>query len=393
MSAILVTPPEIRSKAEQLLNHARAIQKSLEGSDQVIVPLSSELFSGWKADDFRRRYQTQRERLLQLHQMVTRLSSMLQEAANAFEKADQAAASLQSSGDIAAWLAQIAGMKWPERFQKLDELLKEIQRIKESFALKRPIELIETDIAAVDKQIAELQAKRAEADKKAKDLLNQILPDLPLTGDEGKDGLIPWWRVKADDYEDEVAEYDRQIAELQTQKRTLETEKQLSIQDLNALKLAESKRSELQKVIDVGVPADGPTRSDLLGSKYGLGGCTHYVAEKRNVTDFGGGHPGHAYQWAEQARSAGFDTGAVPVKGAIMVFQPGVMGVDAGAGHVAYVESVVRDGDSYKVTISEANTIYKDGHFVRGVHTSPRTREVTIPATGKQGVEFVYEKH
>jgi surface antigen/uncharacterized protein YukE len=387
MAVILITPPELRSKAEQLLEHARVIQQSLDGSDQVIVPLNGEIFSGARADDFRLRYQTRREQLLKLHQMVTRFATMLQEAANAFEKADQAAQS--SVGNIAAWIAQIGAMKWTERFQSLKDLLALIQSLEEPFALRRPIELIETDIASVDQKIAELQAKRAEAEKKAKDLLNQIVPDFPLTGD--RDGLP--WRVKADDYEDEMAEYDRQIADLQGQKRDLETEKQLSIQNLEALKLAESKKSELQRVIDAGIPADGPTRSDLLGSKYGLGGCTHYVAEKRNVTDFGGGHPGHAYMWAEQARSAGFDTGGVPVKGAIMVFQPGIMGADKGAGHVAYVENIVSDGDSYKITISEASTIYRDGVFVRGVHTSPTTRVVTIPATGQQGVEFIYDKH
>jgi len=74
------------------------------------------------------------------------------------------------------------------------------------------------------------------------------------------------------------------------------------------------------------------------------GYCTWWVANKRSVP-----WGGNAWEWWYQARQYGFAEGQVPKVGAIMV-----QGITAWSpvGHVAYVESVNRDGS---FTVSEMN--------------------------------------
>jgi surface antigen len=133
-----------------------------------------------------------------------------------------------------------------------------------------------------------------------------------------------------------------------------------------------------------------------------LGGCTNYVAQKRDVSDFPNasgqpGHPGDAQYWDNQARQAGYEVGSRPVVGSIMVFEPdhgkpnGIMNVHDTAGHVAYVEKVERIDGGYKVTISQASTKYVDGQFVRGTYINQNTMTVTVN-DGQQAASFVYDK-
>ena len=123
-------------------------------------------------------------------------------------------------------------------------------------------------------------------------------------------------------------------------------------------------------------------------------GCTNYVAEKRDVSDFGGGHPGDASAWDNQARDAGYDVGGRPAKGAIMVLegQNDVMKVDQTAGHVAYVENIEKVDGGYNVTVSQANAQYDSkGNFVRGTYINPNTKTVFVK-DGANGVSFIYDK-
>ncbi len=86
------------------------------------------------------------------------------------------------------------------------------------------------------------------------------------------------------------------------------------------------------------------------GSVYGppnpfpWGQCTWWVAHKRSVP-----WSGNAWEWWANARKMGFAEGQVPRPGAIMV-----QGISywSGYGHVAYVESVEKDGT---FTVSEMN--------------------------------------
>jgi surface antigen len=79
-------------------------------------------------------------------------------------------------------------------------------------------------------------------------------------------------------------------------------------------------------------------------NRFPWGYCTWWVANKRPIP-----WSGNAYEWWWQARQFGFAEGQVPKVGAIMV-----QGISAWSpvGHVAYVESVNRDGS---FTVSEMN--------------------------------------
>jgi surface antigen len=85
-----------------------------------------------------------------------------------------------------------------------------------------------------------------------------------------------------------------------------------------------------------------------------------------------------ARYWAKNAAAAGLKIGHVPRAGAIMVFQPGVLGAARPGGHVAYVERVRRNG-SFEVSEMHAPRIW-------GVTYAWLTR-----ADGRhRGVSYIY---
>ncbi len=88
--------------------------------------------------------------------------------------------------------------------------------------------------------------------------------------------------------------------------------------------------------------AAGTVTGTANGFFYGY--CTWWVAHKRYIP-----WRGNAYQWWWNARSFGFAEGAAPRPGAIMAM--GISGTSP-QGHVAYVESVNRDGS---FLVSEMN--------------------------------------
>lgn len=96
------------------------------------------------------------------------------------------------------------------------------------------------------------------------------------------------------------------------------------------------------------VAAAGPVSAPAGNSAgYSFGYCTWWVSHKRLIP-----WHGMAYQWWSVARSYGFAEGSTPRVGAVMVMGAGMAGASAGAGHVAYVESVNANGS---FVISEMN--------------------------------------
>jgi len=85
---ILITPPELRSKAQQLRDHAKAIFYAIENTDQQIATLNIDQFAGIRADTVRGRYQANRESLLVIDAKIVSFADQLEIAANVFEKAD-----------------------------------------------------------------------------------------------------------------------------------------------------------------------------------------------------------------------------------------------------------------------------------------------------------------
>lgn len=122
----------------------------------------------------------------------------------------------------------------------------------------------------------------------------------------------------------------------------------------------------------------GPTT--VPGVLANTAGCTNYVLRRVNLNDMGRWPDAH--EWNNAAQNAGYVVSDAPPEGSqgsVMVFEPGVAGTHAGAGHVAYVEQVVRDPDgTLKVTISEANPVYSNGAVVWGTHTPPTTRTLAL---------------
>lgn len=67
------------------------------------------------------------------------------------------------------------------------------------------------------------------------------------------------------------------------------------------------------------------------------GQCTWFAAQMR--PDLLGSVWGDAWDWANEARRAGYRTSSVPAVGAVVVFQPGAQQA-TWQGHVAYVTAV-----------------------------------------------------
>ena len=287
--------------------------------------------------------------------------------------------------DRQALEAEYAKKRWSDVFAREETLPREIasleQResdlIDEKAALQRQIHDYDTQQEALLERRAQLEAERNQ-------LLNKVLPSWPPRPGFDDGAIDAPWRTRADEIEDEIGKIDQQLSMLDQQRQIAATKladvNHSLAQTRNQLRTARTEYDVIQQRIGRGVPADGPTRKDLITSKnYGLAGCTNYVAKKRDVTDFpnlGNGKPGHpmdAHLWDDQARRAGYEVGTQPVKGSIMVFEKGTLGVDRGAGHVAYVEKVERRGGGFVVQTSEAGTVRQHGHAVRGTHTPPRT--------------------
>ena len=312
-----------------------------------------------------------------------------------------------------ALVAYYKDQTWQTKFDeeaRINQEISELEALIPEDVRDRDLGDLDREISDIEGQIAELEAKKKHEEAEAEKLLNRLVPDWPLQKDDDG-GLL---RSLADDHEDLAAQYESEIKDLQEHKLELESQHE----KLDHLQTLYNQRGALNQVVDAGIPSDGPMKNTWLHNQ--LGGCVHYVSEKRDVSawpnDAGKpGHPLNAKEWSGQAVAAGYEVGDRPVKGAIMVMNSdelphstkgyaywtdsdgGKQYTNGTAGHVAYVEDVntiYKDGKTlYEVTISEANTMYReDGSFVRGAHTTPTTRTVTIdPQTLENGVDFIYD--
>jgi surface antigen len=82
--------------------------------------------------------------------------------------------------------------------------------------------------------------------------------------------------------------------------------------------------------------------------------------------------------WDDMARAARMAVGTVPRAGAVVIFDPGVLGTSAATGHIAYVEAV---GDDGTFTISEMNAPLPWQVTYRTIRTA---------AVAQGGISFVY---
>lgn len=165
----------------------------------------------------------------------------------------------------------------------------------------------------------------------------------------------------------ELTSINQEIRELESQSRS-----NLSVAEARRLEELYDQRGQLD-----GLMRDGVTVGRPGPNNFPEGQCTWYVASRREI----GPLHGHARFWSGVASDTGYDVGEVPVKGSIMVWQPGVHNADQNYGHVSFVERVIpnRDG-TFTVEFTDNLNMNAD---------SP-TRIVITP--GEEGVSFIYDR-
>jgi hypothetical protein len=144
----------------------------------------------------------------------------------------------------------------------------------------------------------------------------------------------------------------------------------LSKEDAGHLRALREERGELYALIE-----DGIAPSTQRYNGFPEGQCTWYVATRRDVASLNG----HAHTWAEKAIENNYEVGDIPVKGSVMVWQPGVHGADEQYGHVSHVEEVLPNSDG-TFTVK-----YTDNH-------NPEAPRIVRIRPGEEGVDFIYER-
>jgi surface antigen len=116
------------------------------------------------------------------------------------------------------------------------------------------------------------------------------------------------------------------------------------------------------------VPVFNPVSGGPVSNHFPGGYCTWYVAGRRDIPWFG-----NAIDWWQNAQPYGYAEGSQPQVGSIMVTRESVV-----YGHVAYVESVNKDGSW---TVSEMNFVGWNVKSLRSI------RPGQVPLVG-----FIYGK-
>ncbi|HUM71669.1 MAG TPA: CHAP domain-containing protein, partial [Chloroflexota bacterium] len=165
----------------------------------------------------------------------------------------------------------------------------------------------------------------------------------------------------------ELTSINQEIRELESQSRS-----NLSVAEARRLEQLYDQRSQIDGLMREGVAVGKPGPNN-----FPEGQCTWYVASRREI----GPLHGDARYWDGVANDTGYDVGGVPVKGSIMVWQPGVHNADERYGHVSFVERVIpnRDG-TFTVEFTDNLNMNSDNP----------TRIVITP--GEEGVSFIYDR-
>lgn len=274
MANILVKPPQIRSTASRLREHAKSIQSSLESIEQIFTELPPDRFAGFSSGMIRSRYTQKRQYLRNIEQKTVYFAESLEKIAEKFEQADKELNNSHPTGQvlgvsttsgivasISAWLTYFQNLSPSEQFMVLKDLKIEIARLSALISSSRSIEEIDLDIKDLDARIADLKRLKEIAKLESDNWLNQIIPDWPLEGDQ-TDGAP--WRVRADDFEDEIAEYDRQLSELEAQRGHLVDERN-TLQS-NEERLAECESEHASAKTQILAQYDGRTYAPGVGN-------------------------------------------------------------------------------------------------------------------------------
>lgn len=165
----------------------------------------------------------------------------------------------------------------------------------------------------------------------------------------------------------ELSSINQEIRELESQSRS-----NLSVADARRLEELYDQRGQLDGLMREGVTVGRPGPNN-----FPEGQCTWYVASRRDI----GPLHGDARYWDGVATETGYDVGEVPVKGSIMVWQPGVHNADENYGHVSFVERVIPNRDG-TFTVEFTDNL--------NMNTDAPTRITITP--GEEGVSFIYDR-
>lgn len=359
---------ELQESAHQMNETASLLQREIEMSP----------WQGGSRDEFcsqmlniKSNLSNLAERKFELAQMLEREIQQWEEAASSFSStASSPSPAVMGSVLGAATISSLTvgmdyqNMSWSERLAELQRLQLELSKLDGLDA-----DQLRKKIAEIDRQMQDIQKSMDEAIHQESRLINRVFR---------QNG-----QSLSDTYKDIAENYEGQLASLTKIRDQYQ-------QQLDQRIDLESGINSLSGILNNGIPADGPTTPAWLHNQ--LGGCTHYVATKRDVSAFGNGHPGNAIEWTNQAAKSGFEVGQLPVKGSIAVFNQASGFANTEAGHVGYVESVDLVEGGYKITYSHANTIYTDNSWLRGTHQMNKNGSIVIPAQGLNGVSFIYDK-
>lgn len=287
----------------------------------------------------------------------------------------------QQSQQPPEFRAEYERMSWGQRFKEEERIRRELAGIPGEVAhLEEVNGTLRQQEENIARRIAELERRKSEVEERSRNPVNKILPDTPFQWGSDDEGIDAPWRTQSDRYEDEAQRIEQEIYQLKQQQDEIQERIRQNVERIEGLRDVErdlqNRQQEIERIVNRGVKPDGPTNKWLRGQ---LAGCTNYVAQKRDVNPWPNpsgqpGHPRDARYWDDQARQAGYETGTRPVKGSIMVFERGVLGVDRHYGHVAYVERVEQHGNGFIVTTSEANAVRRGREYIRGTHTPVRNR-------------------
>lgn len=176
----------------------------------------------------------------------------------------------------------------------------------------------------------------------------------------------------------EESSWGKRLANLQTIDQDIKgleakNKDALSIEEANHLSVLYDQRRSLSEIVESGISDEKPGPNNFPD-----GECTHYVANRRNV---GFDLTGDAYKWVDAAQDSGWETGDVPVKGSIMVWQPGVHNAHEEYGHVSYVENVFPNRDG---TFTVEYTDNLNGNVDAPTRVTIKPEE--------EGVHFIYDR-
>lgn len=145
---------------------------------------------------------------------------------------------------------------------------------------------------------------------------------------------------------------------------------QLTPEEADRLNELQEQRRQMRQMFSDGIPEKAGINN------FPEGQCTWYVATRRELDVYG-----DARLWGDKAIEAGYEVGSMPVKGSVMVWQPGVNGANADYGHVSLVERVIPESDG-------SFTVY----YTDNDNMDPASPLRVSIRPGEEGIQFIYDR-